>query len=160
VSDFLTRFKEVDAKAEKNGASLTISLVIPGEIQENMVYTLRKLSDTDDPLEALDTIDLFIDTPEFEIHLERGLNIIHEREDAKVVDEKLREMKFEVNAVDLFWIINGVNSGFARAQSLLERSLGEEKYKEAVNLVQLHEWQRLLNIEFEQVLEKEAYEEA
>jgi hypothetical protein len=153
VTDFLTHFNEVAAKAEEHGALLSISLIIPREIQESMVYTVKKISDTEDPIEGLDTIDVYIDTPEFAISLEKGLNLIDEHEDAKALDAKLSEMKFEVNAVDLLWILNGANAGVDRTRSVLERSLGKEKYDEAVGLVRKSEQKRLLNVIAESYLE-------
>jgi len=101
TDNFLSKFKELDEKAKSYDAILTIALVVPGVLDEKMLYSLRKISDSDDPIAGLDALSAYLDTKLFWYDYERGKNAIHEHDFVNEFNEELRKIKVEVTALDL-----------------------------------------------------------
>ena len=125
MTEFLDDFLVIAQKAKDAGAVLGLTLYLPYP-DEEWLYELKILTESDDPKEQLVAVSNYIGTPEFEKRLAAALVRIEDQRISNETDAKLREFKFEMDAVDLLYLANRSQENAYRIDQLLKEKTGEQ----------------------------------
>lgn len=120
MTDFLDQYLALKEKVKEAGSELTISIVIP-EVNSEYLYSVRRLSDSDDPADWIKSISDYVETDEYLEALLVARSAMSLRKLDKEVDADLRDIKIEVTAVDLFYFAN-LAKGLQAAINLVHKT--------------------------------------